>query len=184
MTAYSYSCDEALTAIDAGVALEFFAEYVSTADALTTAFRFVGHSGTGYGFKLKEVQEVFYQNLEAEDSWSFKIEDYLKQATVNNLLLRVHNTESRDLSVLITETVRGVGTFTLLTERFAGKSFIDFVVFPRLLTPVRQSDSVTKSFHTVLITSNEESREATVVISLNGWVTWPTKLPALGPLYP
>jgi len=181
---YNYSCEESLIATDEGVALEFFAEYVGTSDDLTTAFRFVGHSGTGYGFKLKEVQEVYYQNLEAGDSWSFIIEDYLEHSTINNLVARIHNTESRDLSVVVTETVKGVGVFTVLTERFAGKAFIDFVVFPRLLTPVRQSDSVTKSFHTVLITSHEESREATVVISLNGWMTWPTKLPALGPLYP
>lgn len=184
MADYSYSSAETLTATDAGSALEFFAEQVSTTESLTTAFRFVGHLGTGYGYKLHEVLEVLYFDLNAGASWTFVLEDYLDHATVNNLVLRLHNPEGKLLAARVTETVKGLGTFTLLAESFVSRAFIDLPIFPRLLSPTRQRDTLTKTYHTVRITNNEDEDDAMASVAIAGWVTWPTQLPAVGPAYP
>jgi hypothetical protein len=181
---YSHSCADTLSAVDVGTALEFFAETVSPTDSASADFRFVGHSGTGYGWKLRYVQEVLYQDLEAGDSWAFTLEDYLEHSTVCDLLLRLHNPEAKNLSVVVTQMFKGLGTFTLLSETFAGKAYLDLPIFPRLLSPVRQRVTITRSWHTVTITNNESEDDATASALLSGWVTWATKLPAEGPSYP
>lgn len=185
MANYSYTSAETLTATDVGTALEFFAEFVGiTGESLSTAFRFVGHSGTGYGWKLKDVFQLIYSDLAAGETWTFVLEDYLENATVNNLVLRLQNPEGKQLAARVTETVRGLGTFTLLSESFVGKAYIDVPLFPRLLSPIRQKDTITKTYHTVTVTNNEATSDAMASAAIAGWVTWPTTIPAVGPSYP